>query len=79
MINLINIIDLELISENELHKAYPILLPVLKTCLTDDWGPDLRIASCKLVEKLLLYVSGVIDSDQLREIYPSLLERLDDA
>jgi hypothetical protein len=46
-----------------MHKAYPELLPVIKTCLDDDWGPDLRMATLKLVEKMLVFINKEIDSE----------------
>jgi len=55
------------------------LLPVIKSCLDDDWAPDLRFATCNLVEKLLIALNQYIESEELRDLYPALLQRLDDA
>ncbi len=32
------------------------LFPILKSCFTDDWGPDLRYATCNLCEKILIHL-----------------------
>lgn len=37
----------------------------MKTCLTDDWGPDLRLITCKLLELLLSYIGSLLDSNYL--------------
>lgn len=54
-------------------------MPVIKSCLEDDWAPDLRFAACNLVEKLLICLNEYLDSQELRDFYPALLQRLDDA
>lgn len=41
-------------------KCIPELIPPIKTCLSDDWGPDLRFVTCNLCEKLFLAVKEVI-------------------
>ncbi len=45
VVNFLHVMQRRLISVEELHHTYKDLLPVLKTCLDDDWGPDLRIAT----------------------------------
>jgi hypothetical protein len=55
------------------------LIPVIKSCLEEDWGPDLRFAACNLIEKVILVLNSELDGEELRQIYPFLLERLDDA
>eukprot|EP00742_Colponemidia_sp_Colp-10_P006952 GILJ01007461.1.p1 GENE.GILJ01007461.1~~GILJ01007461.1.p1 ORF type:complete len:843 (-),score=129.06 GILJ01007461.1:37-2523(-) len=55
------------------------LLPVIKSCMDDDWAPDLRFAVCRLVDRMLTVMKGVITDDQLRDLYPELLKRLDDS
>lgn len=51
----------------------------LKSCLNDDWAPDLRFAATNLTEKLFTSVKEYVCDDSLREFYPTLLERLDDS
>lgn len=48
----------------------------LKSCLTDDWAPDVRYASTKLSAKLMAYQ---LEYHYLSDFYPALLERLDDS
>lgn len=47
VINFLHVMERRLISVQELHNSFKDLLPVIKTCLDDDWGPDLRIATVK--------------------------------
>lgn len=47
--------------------------------MEDDWAPDLRFATCNLVEKLLISLNEYLDFQELRDFYPALLQRLDDA
>lgn len=61
------------------------MMPIIKSCLTDDWGPDLRFITCSLTENVLLYLNEMLDcnfikikEEQLREFYVPILERLDD-
>jgi hypothetical protein len=55
------------------------LLSSLKSCLSDDWAPDLRFATLELMELILGLVSGQIPNDSLQDFYASILDRLDDA
>lgn len=52
---------------------------MVKSCLEEDWGPDLRFAACSLIEKIILVLNAELEGEELRQIYPVLLERLDDA
>lgn len=47
--------------------------------MDDDWAPDLRFAACNLVERMLIALNDNLESEELRELYPALLQRLDDA
>lgn len=47
--------------------------------MSDDWAPDLRYACVCLVEKLLLCLDGELEDLDMLDLYPALLERLDDA
>jgi len=69
----------DIIDSGQLYQGFKDLLPILKSCLDDDWAPDLRFATCQLLEKMLVSLNEALDSDQLRELYPILLQRLDDA
>lgn len=79
MINAMHLIKKEIIDSSQLYQGFKDLLPVLKSCLDDDWAPDLRFATCQLMEKILVSLNQDLDSEQLRELYPTLLQRLDDA
>merc|ERR1719378_733804 len=52
---------------------------MLKSCLDDSFSPDNRLIACLVLSNTLAELSEVISSDQLREIYPELLKRLDDS
>ena len=54
-------IEKDLISGEKLMKCVKELIPPIKTCLTDDWAPDLRFVTCVLCEKILLHVKDLID------------------
>ena len=69
----------DIIYSGQLYQGFKELIPVLKSCLDDDWAPDLRFATCQLLEKILVSLNEELDSDQLRELYPILFQRLDDA
>jgi len=59
--------------------GYKGLVASLKNCMSDDWAPDLRYACVCLVEKLLLALDGELSYEETIDLYPTLLERLDDA
>eukprot|EP01016_Furgasonia_blochmanni_P049039 TRINITY_DN7397_c0_g1_i3.p1 TRINITY_DN7397_c0_g1~~TRINITY_DN7397_c0_g1_i3.p1 ORF type:complete len:407 (+),score=50.17 TRINITY_DN7397_c0_g1_i3:676-1896(+) len=79
MICMINLLEFNLITPEELHKNIKELFPVVKTCLSDDWAPDLRFVTCIFVNKLLTQLKEIVTDEELKDIYPSLLERLDDS
>ena len=49
VINMMSLIEHEIINEEQLRDCFKDLLPPLKNCLTDDWAPELRLASCELL------------------------------
>ena len=51
----------------------------MKSPLDDDWGNDLRFASVVFIKTMLKYLQPEMGYDQVTEIYPELLKRLDDA
>jgi dynein assembly factor 5 len=79
VINMIALIERQIIAEEQLLDSFRDLVPHLKSCLSDDWAPELRLASCELLEKYLVATSERIGDDELKELYPMLLERLDDS
>ena len=72
-------LEKQLISPKELHSVYPDTVATLKTCLDDDWAPDLRLASLHFTTQLIQYLQEELDQIELSNLYPSLLTRLDDA
>jgi len=53
VINLIKLIEFGIVAQPSLLKNLKELLPAIKTCLSDDWAPDLRFQTCVLCERLL--------------------------
>eukprot|EP00929_Paragymnodinium_shiwhaense_P055371 TRINITY_DN27740_c0_g1_i1.p1 TRINITY_DN27740_c0_g1~~TRINITY_DN27740_c0_g1_i1.p1 ORF type:complete len:968 (-),score=327.35 TRINITY_DN27740_c0_g1_i1:180-3083(-) len=68
-----------LVSAETLNAVFADLLPVLKSCLDDSFSPDNRLIACLVLSATLSELQAVISSDQLREVYPELLKRLDDS
>mmetsp|Transcript_67203 Transcript_67203/g.161006 ORF Transcript_67203/g.161006 Transcript_67203/m.161006 type:complete len:949 (+) Transcript_67203:80-2926(+) len=62
-----------------LNAAFADILPILKSCLDDTWNPDNRMIACLVLSCLLSELRTEITGDQLREVYPELLKRLDDS
>ena len=54
-------------------------MPVIKSSLDDNWSPDNRLAGIYVVTEILKNLHGCVTGDELREIYPELLKRLDDS
>lgn len=54
VINMIALIERGIIDQDQLLDSFKDLLPPLKNCLNDDWAPELRLASCQLLEQFLL-------------------------
>mmetsp|Transcript_103269 Transcript_103269/g.301251 ORF Transcript_103269/g.301251 Transcript_103269/m.301251 type:complete len:932 (+) Transcript_103269:71-2866(+) len=63
----------------ELNEAFSELLPILKSCLDDSWSPDNRLLACLVLSCTLGDMQAEITGEQLREVYPELLKRLDDS
>eukprot|EP00898_Chlorokybus_atmophyticus_P003699 jgi/Chlat1/432/Chrsp103S00944 len=55
------------------------VLPVLTSCMEEDFYADTRRASCHAMEQLLLVAGAVLTDEQRRAIYPELLKRMDDS
>jgi len=62
-----------------LNEVFADLLPILKSCLDDNWSPDNRMVACLVLSCILTEMQADINGEQLREIYPELLKRLDDS
>merc|ERR1712045_356258 len=68
-----------LLAAKKLNAAFADLLPILKSCLDDSWSPDNRWIACHVLSCTLVELQAEISSEQLREVYPELLKRLDDS
>jgi len=68
-----------LLKPSAVNEAFPDLLPILKSCLDDSFSPDNRSIACHVIGATLVELQAEISSDQLREVYPELLKRLDDS
>jgi dynein assembly factor 5 len=68
-----------LVSPAVLNSAFSDLLPILKSCLDDSFSPDNRLIACLVLACLLSELQAEISAEQLREVYPEMLKRLDDS
>merc|ERR1712190_327850 len=68
-----------LVSPSALNESFADLLPILKSCLDDSWSPDNRMIACLVLSCTLSELQAEINGEQLREVYPELLKRLDDS
>lgn len=55
------------------------ILPVIKTCLEDDWSSELRKIASRVCETLLENYGDWLEERYLLDIYPLLLARLEDS
>lgn len=62
-----------------LNEVFVDLMPILKSCLDDSWSPDNRMIACLVLSCTLSDLQAEINGEQLREVYPELLKRLDDS
>lgn len=79
MVCINSLLNKKLISPEELQECLGSLMPVIKSSLDDNWSPDNRLAGIYVVTEILKNLHGVVTGDELREIYPELLKRLDDS
>jgi len=63
----------------DINAIFSDLLPILKSCLDDSWSPDNRMIACLVLACLLEELQADINGEQLREVYPDMLKRLDDS
>eukprot|EP00930_Biecheleria_cincta_P036302 TRINITY_DN24905_c0_g1_i1.p1 TRINITY_DN24905_c0_g1~~TRINITY_DN24905_c0_g1_i1.p1 ORF type:complete len:945 (-),score=179.29 TRINITY_DN24905_c0_g1_i1:397-3231(-) len=68
-----------LVPPQVLNEVFADLLPILKSCLDDSWSPDNRMIACLVLSCTLSELQAEINGEQLREVYPELLKRLDDS
>lgn len=75
----IDILERGLISASVLLKHLKELISVIKGCLTDDFAPDLRLLSCVLLERILFIIKDGATDEDIHDLYPVMIERLDDS
>jgi dynein assembly factor 5 len=46
IINMVRMIEFEVISESQLLECFCEVLPQIKSCISDDWAPELRLSCC---------------------------------
>merc|ERR1719219_2061816 len=68
-----------LIAAPALNESFADLLPILKSALEDSFSPDNRMIACLILSCTLSELQAEISGEQLREVYPELLKRLDDS
>ena len=79
IICILQLVKNKIVPQEVLMHFFNDLKASLKSCMNDDWAPDLRFASCCLMEVILCYLSEQLTDMELKDIYPMLLERLDDS
>jgi dynein assembly factor 5 len=73
------LLERHLLTPAALNEVFVDLLPILKSCLDDSFSPDNRLIACLVLKCTLAELRAEINGEQLREIYPELLKRLDDS
>lgn len=76
---LMKMIQHKLVEPKQLKENQPQIQKYLKSCLDDDWENDLRFASVVLIKYSLEYLKDVLEYEDFKEVYPDMLQRLDDA
>lgn len=85
IISIIKLFQYNLVDKNTVVKYFSNLVSVLKSSLEDDWDCELRNISIKLLLRLFErniqdnYKYCYLGEEELRELYPLMLKRLDDA
>jgi len=68
-----------LVDPAALNGVFADMMPILKSALDDSWSPDNRMIACMVLSATMSELSSEVTSEQLREVYPELLKRLDDS
>jgi len=79
MVCMHSLLQRHLISSAALNAAFADLLPIIKSALDDSWSPDNRMLACLVLSCTLSELQAEMSGEQLREVYPELLKRLDDS
>ncbi len=65
--------------KKSLEENFYNITPLLKSCSEDDWVAELRYLSLELLSEIITILQQELTREQLMDIYPIILERLDDA
>lgn len=79
MVCIHSMLQRRMVASGALNAAFADLLPILKSCMDDTWSPDNRMIACLVLSCMLAELQAEISGEQLREVYPELLKRLDDS
>lgn len=79
LVCIIKIFKNGLIESDTANTFFKDILLVLKSTLEDDWDPELRYLSIHALKFLLTLCGEVLNTQQLVDLYPHLLKRLDDS
>lgn len=75
----IQIIKNQLVDDKQLSDLLSQMIPSIKSCMSDDWCPDLRFAVLEFCKLIFQQIQNLLKDNDIRDIYASILERLDDA
>lgn len=79
IICIMRLVQEKLVEPEVLRDNFKKMLESLKSCLDDDWENDLRFASVVMIKYCLEYLKDVFDREDYINVYPAMLERMDDA
>lgn len=79
LVCLIKIFKYGLIDEETSIGFFKEFMNVLKQALDDDWDPEIRFLSIKLMKEFCLINKNSFNEENMFELYPVLLKRLDDS
>lgn len=79
MVCLIKMFQLDLLELKISEKYFSQFIVLLKSASDDDWDCELRNLAIKLADAILDHSHKIMNEENIREIYPILLKRLDDS
>lgn len=79
IICLMKMIELNIVDSDVLHNNFTDLFLPLKNCLADDFASNIRYTAVVFMKPMLKHMGEKMEHDDYREIYPELLNRMDDA
>jgi len=79
MICVYKMLQRQVVTVDAVESCFSDLVLVIKNCLDDNWSPDNRLLAVLVVAGLLKLLQPVIGAEDLRDLYPDMLKRLDDS